>query len=79
MLSSPARAICSTRRGRLPLVLQLIVPRSVACRMRRAASEITSARRSGSPSHPWPKLTMASGTVVRNGSATSTTWSAVGA
>ena len=79
MLSNPARAICSTRPGRLPLVLQFRVPRSVAARIRRIASAITSAWRSGSPSQPWPKLAMASGTLVRNGRATSTTSSALGA
>jgi len=55
--------------GSEALELKLIVPRAVCRRISRTAAQMVSACRIGSPSHPWPKETMAFSALCRCGTA----------
>ena len=78
MESMPASASRSTASGREALELKLMVPREVARRISRTAAQMVSACRIGSPSHPWPKETMAFSACCRWGTATWQSSSTVG-
>ena len=63
-LSMPAEINRSSSLVRLPLVFTWIVPWSVLERIRRTAGSMTWVASKGSPSQPWPKLTIPFGNAL---------------
>ena len=78
MLLSPASQRALTASGLLPLVLILMLPLGVCLRISMMDSRMVSHMSKGSPSQPWPKLTIGKGAVSRWGTVYSTISSAVG-
>src|SRR6185312_14228707 len=76
--SSPASHRARTAAGFEPLVLMLMLPRGVCLRMAMMDSRMVSHINRGSPSQPWPKLTIGKGASSRCGTVNSTISSAVG-
>src|SRR4030042_6510147 len=65
METRPLFATLRTRSGQDPLLFRLMVPLGVLFLISLMLSDIRRYSVNGSPSHPWPKLTMASGALLR--------------
>ena len=78
-LSQPAATIRSRTRGRLPLVLTWMVAAGWRARIAAVASTTARPRVSASPSHPWPKETMAASSPSRKWPASPASSATVGA
>src|SRR5665213_4478338 len=78
ILFNPASHKAFTACGSLPLVLMLMLPFDVCFRISSIDSAIVFHINKGSPSQPWPKLTIGKGAVSKWGMVYSTISSAVG-